>query len=215
MIVVIQCAASKRPNAGHLSTPDGKSVMFVARPDLAPRDARRLYAHPDDDCGTGSSWRDVLESYNTNPGTNPLALLPASELYFHPTYHLLVERFGIDGLYVLSAGWGLIRADYLTPNYDITFSNAPKVAKFKRRSNNATFRDFRMLPPTVSEPIVFFGSKSYVPLFCELTSAAQSQRTVFYAGNRPSAPGCMLRSFGKPFTNWQYQCAQAFARESR
>ena len=214
MIVVIQCAATKRPNAGHLCTPDGKSVMFVARPDLAPSDSSRLYAHPDDDCGTGSSWRHVLESYNTNPGTNPLGLLPAWELYCPPTYQLLMERFGIDHLYVLSAGWGLIRSDFLTPNYDVTFSTARNVPKFKRRTPNTTFRDLRLLPPTVAEPIVFFGGKGYVPLFCKLTSAVQTQRTVFYAGNRPSAPGCTLRSFGDAFTNWQYQCAQAFARES-
>ena len=213
MIVVIQCAASKRPDAGHLSTPDGKSVMFVARPDLAPHDDSRLYAHPDDDCGTGSSWRKALKSYHTNPGTNPLRLLPAWYLYCPPTYQLLVERFGFDRLYVLSAGWGLIRSDFLTPNYDVTFSAASNVPKFKRRTRHTTFHDFRMLPSTVSDPIVFFGGKSYVPLFCQLTSAVRSQRTVFYAGSRPSAPGCTLRSFGHPFTNWHYQCAQAFARE--
>ena len=188
--------------------------MFVARPALAPPDDSRLYAHPDDDCGSGSSWRHVLESYNTNPESNALGLLPAWELYCHPTYQLLVERFGIDRLYVLSAGWGLIRSDFLTPNYDVTFSGAGNVPKFKRRTHRTTFHDFRMLPSTVSDPIVFFGGKSYVPLFCQLTSAVQSQRTVFYAGKRPPAPGCTLRSFGDPFTNWQYQCARAFARES-
>jgi hypothetical protein len=30
MIAVIQCAASKKPEAGHLVTPDGKPVCFVA-----------------------------------------------------------------------------------------------------------------------------------------------------------------------------------------
>ena len=184
------------------------------RPDLAPHDDSRLYAHPDDDCGTGRSWRKVLESYNTNPGANPLRLLPACDLYCPPTYQLLVERFGVDRLYILSAGWGLIRSDFLTPNYDVTFSAARNVPMFKRRTRHTTFHDFSTLPSTVSDPIVFFGGKSYVPLFCQLTSAVQSQRTVFYAGSRPSAPACTLSSFGDPFTNWHYQCAQAFARES-
>ena len=188
--------------------------MFVARPDLVPHDDSFLYAHPDDDCGTGSSWRKVLESYNTKPGANPLRLLPALDLYCPPTYRLLVERFGIDRLYVLSAGWGLIRSDFLTPNYDVTFSTARNVPKFKRRTRHSTFHDCRMLSSTVSDHIVFFGGKNYVPLFCKLTSAVQSKRIVFYAGSRPSAPGCTLKSFGDPFTNWHYQCAQAFARDS-
>jgi hypothetical protein len=36
----------------------------------------------------------------------------------------LVEKFGIEKVFILSAGWGLIRADFLTPNYDITFSGS-------------------------------------------------------------------------------------------
>ena len=67
----------------------------------------------------------------------------------------------------------------------------------------------QLLWPPV-EPIVFFGGKSYVPLFCKLTAAAKSTRIVYYSGSSPSAPGCKLRSFGKPFTNWHYKCASAF-----
>ncbi len=36
MIVVIQCAARKRPDAGHLKSTDGRQVIFVADPDSAP-----------------------------------------------------------------------------------------------------------------------------------------------------------------------------------
>jgi hypothetical protein len=39
MIVVIQCAASKRPDAGHFLTASGKLVDFVAQPQIAPRDS--------------------------------------------------------------------------------------------------------------------------------------------------------------------------------
>jgi len=36
MIVVIQCAASKRPDAGYLVTSDGRPINFVAHPELVP-----------------------------------------------------------------------------------------------------------------------------------------------------------------------------------
>ena len=190
--------------------------MFVADPALAPRGDGLVYAHPDDDSGNGMSWRDLLWEYNkkhkASPSHNPLRLLSACQLYSPPTYEVLVDRFGLNQLYILSAGWGLIRADFLTPNYDITFSSARNVEKYKRRSPRATYRDFSLSPPVTAEDIVFLGGKSYVPLFCKLTAAATGQRTVFYAGSKPAAPGCTLRSFGKPFTNWHYQCADAFAR---
>ena len=189
--------------------------MFVADPGLAPRGDDLLYAHPDDAAGIGTSWRDVLHEYNkdykASPDKNPHDLLPAWQLYSPPTYKLLWDRFR-EKLYILSAGWGLIRADFLTPNYDITFSSARNVEKFKRRTRRATYRDFCLAPTVAAEPIVFFGGKKYVPLFCKLTAAAMGPRTVYYAGSRPPAPCCTLRSFGKPFTNWQYQCAEAFVR---
>ena len=70
MIEVIQCSASKRPDAGHLVTASGKLVDFVAHPQMAPRDLDRLYARPDDLCEDGISWRQFLLKYN-----NPLLCL--------------------------------------------------------------------------------------------------------------------------------------------
>ena len=118
--------------AGHLHAWDGREVMFVADPDLAPRDGDCIYARPDDIADTGTSWRAVLSQYNQNPDGNRLGLLPAWRLYRNSTYEILAEHFGLDRLYILSAGWGLIPANFLTPNYDITFSTARNVQKFKR-----------------------------------------------------------------------------------
>lgn len=209
MIVVIQCAAGKQHHAGHLRRPDGLEVMFVAQPDFAPPDRTRVYARPDDPLDRLKSWRTVLQEYNAAPKGNPLGLLPAWQLYRNPTYGILAERFGPDHLYILSAGWGLIRADYLTPNYDITFSKARNVEPFKRRSQRDTYEDFS-LPSGIDESILFFGGRDYIPLFCKLTANAKGHRTVFYAGNPVDAPGCTLQRFGEPFTNWHYQCARDF-----
>lgn len=214
MIVVIQCAARKAADAGHLRTQDGRKVMFVANPDHAPRDGDCIYARPDDTADTGTSWRTVLRQYNENPGDNRLGLLPAWRLYRNPTYEILAEHCGLDRLYILSAGWGLIRADFLTPNYDITFSTAQNVLRFQRRRRHDNYRDFRMLPSDASELILFFGGRDYIQLFCTLTADSASQRTVFYAGKEPAAPGCRVRRFGKPYTNWHYQCAKVYVDEN-
>lgn len=186
--------------------------MFVARPDDAPSGGNQIHARPDDISDTGKSWRNVLCEYNAASGDNPLGLLPAWRFYKNQTYEILADHCGHERLYILSAGWGLIRADFLTPNYDITFSKASNVERFKRRSRKDTYEDFA-LPSGTTDSIVFFGGRDYVPLFCKLTARTKVHRTVFYAGKGGiDAPGCALRRFGNAFTNWHYQCAKAFVK---
>lgn len=210
MIVVIQCAASKKPDAGYLQRRDGRKVLFVAYPENVPADMPYAYARPDDIADTGRSWRDELLRYNDAPGNNPLGLLPAWQLYENETYALLAERYGKDRLYILSAGWGLIAADFLTPKYDITFS--AQADGFKRRSKKDRYNDLRMLPVDTEEPVVFFVSKEYVRLTCELTNGLKSRRYLFYNSKTgPDAPDCILKKYDtRTRTNWQYECAKAF-----
>ena len=213
-IVVIQCAGSKRSNAGYLRHPDGRKVLFVARPDCAPQNGQYTYDHPDGNCDTGEAWREKLLRYNdlykNTPGNNPLGLLPAWKLYQNPVYAHLEERYGLERLYILSAGWGLIKADFLTPNYDITFSNNGEL--YKRRYNGDPYRDLRMLPDYAANSVVFFGGKSYIKLFCSLTEHVKGTRHVFYNSHtEPDAPGCELIKFDtNTKTNWHYECVQAF-----
>lgn len=81
MIAVIQCAPTKRRDAGFLRKKDGTPVLFVADPAAAPPTDRCVYARPDDLSDTGATWRQVLMQYNENPGNNSLGLLKACELY--------------------------------------------------------------------------------------------------------------------------------------
>jgi len=210
MIIVIQCAAKKQPGAGHLMSTAGKRVVFVAEPDAAPADSALLYARPDDPSCTGESWRQELLKYNDGSPNNPRDLYPAWKLYKNKTYGRLVDRFGPQKVYILSAGWGLIRADFLTPNYDITFS--PSAKGYTRRRKADRYQDFRMLPIEADGRIVFFGGKDYLPLFSALTSAIRGRKTVFYNASRvPEAPGCKLKRFEtKRRINWHYECANAF-----
>lgn len=210
MIAVIQCAANKRPGAGHLLASDGRPLQFVAHPEAAPADDAVMYAQPDDLRDTGVSWREALLKYNLEKRDNPLRLFSAYQLYDHKTYGRLVDRLGVDSVYILSAGWGLIAAGFLTPYYDITFSQ--KADGYKRRRKADAYQDFRMLPEQTREDILFFGGKDYLPLFCGLTSGIKSRKTVFFnLAQAPQVPGCILRRFEtRTKTNWHYECANAF-----
>ena len=217
MIVVIQCAAGKNPSAGHMLTENKQPVMFVADPQKAPADESIIYKRPDDLARSGLSWRGAFIEYNGKyknaASGNPLGLLPAWKLYKNPAYGELVSAFGIQNVFILSAGWGLIPADFLTPNYDITFSASADA--YKRRHRRDCYEDLAMLPKDTGKQVVFVGGKSYVPLFCSLTGGVRSERTVFYnSQTAPNAPGCVRPRFmTKTRTNWHYECARKLVRE--
>ncbi len=210
MIVVMQCAAGKREDAGYLRTRDGRRVIFVGDPVLAPPTEGFVYARPDDMSDQGGTWRDVLLRYNRTEPTNPLHLLPAVALYKNNAYRALAAKQGNDRVYVLSAGWGLIPATFLTPYYDITFSKAADI--WKRRSRTDAYADLCFLPPDTEESVVFVGGKDYLPLFARLTSMLSVRRIVFYNSMLPPhAPGCHLVRFNTSTrTNWHYECVDAF-----
>lgn len=213
MKVVIQCAAQKDSDAGYWRTDAGKAVSFVASPAQATLSRKMMYARPDDTSDQGVSWRSLVGDYNKAPGLNPLNLYPAYRLYRNHTYRALAEKFGIENTFILSAGWGLIRSDFLTPQYDITFSGVADIAN--RRRKNDYYSDFCMLPDDGAE-IVFFGGKDYLPLFLSLTGALKGKRIVFYnSASCPNVPGCTVRRYKTATrTNWHYQCAKAFIAEA-
>ena len=212
-IAAIQCAAAKSPSAGHFVSPNEGRILFVAAPECAPRDSAIVYRRPDECAPSGITYRQMLVDYNRHDRKdNPFGLLTAWRLYKNDTYRQLVEHLGISNVFILSAGWGLVAADYLLPNYDITFSNSARgESAYKRRRQRDKYRDFAMLPRTVAQSVFFFGGKDYVPLFCRLTEGI-GRRTVFYnSGNPPPAPGCTLkRHHTNTRTNWHYECARKF-----
>lgn len=211
MIIVIQCAAKKDPCAGQLHDLNGRKVKFVANSELAPMNPEYRYARPDDVADTGATWRAELLKYNENFPNNPHGLLPAWQLYANPTYRLLAGKYALERLFILSAGWGLISANFLTPDYDITFSGS--ACAYKRRHKKEIYDDFCMLPDNNGEPLVFFGGKDYVSLFCSLTERHNGPRHIFYNSRTPpEAPGCTLHEYPTAMrTNWHYKCAQALA----
>ncbi len=208
--IVIQCAASKMPSAGHLRTQDGRNVLFVARPLEAPARPSFIHARPDDLSDDGThTWRQHLVEYNEQHyGDNPLGLLPAYRLYAREEYRRLIERFGLDNVFILSAGWGLIRAAFLTPNYDITFS--AQADRYKRRQSSEPYRDFSQMPAQSDRPILFLGGRDYLPLFEKMTTHACGSKIIFHQSEAVSRrPGFQYRHYETSTrTNWHYLCAQ-------
>lgn len=206
--VVIQCAATKQPEAGHLIGEDGNPILFVARPDRAPKTKDILYQRPDDLALDGRTWRAHLLDYNRR-SHNPLGILPAWQLYRPPVYGELADAFGLENLFILSAGWGLLAAGFLTPQYDITFTNQADI--HKRRSRRDRFADFRMPPDDREQPVVFLGGRDYVGLFRALTRGSAGKRIVFYnSANAPDVTDCRCVRFKTTTrTNWHYECARA------
>ena len=213
MKIVIQCAGSKTPSAGSFRMMDGRQVFFVADPTVLVQNDF-FYAKPDDLAEESEeSWRQKLVEYNKSfADKNPLHLLPAYKLYTNPAYSRLVGKFGKKNVFILSAGWGIIPADFLTPPYDITFSASGD--QLNRRRKYHTYQDFSMIENDGDE-VVFLGGKSYLPLFYDLTKDLKGQRTIFY--NSLTPPGRLLRNVRMvrfettTRTNWHYKCAQALS----
>lgn len=172
MQVIIQCAGSKTispsDERGYFRTGSGKRVKFVGRPELAEPEQGVIFCRPDDPSDEpGMSWRHLLRRY-VETGTNPFGLKRACELYANKIYINLVDHFGPDNVFILSAGWGLISANFPTPAYDITFSSPRKDKKTGkerrevRRSEEDEYQDFQDLPQDVSSPVMCFVTQTYM-----------------------------------------------------
>jgi len=207
MRVVIQCAGRKTSNAT-FRTSDGRSVVFVACPANATADPAVLHAHPDDPSDrAGQTWRERVVAENAQP-TLAEPLIPAGQLYSDKAYATLERHFGVDRLFILSAGWGLVRADFLLPAYDITFSKAADT--YNRRGKDRRFEDFNALSTEPGDDTVFLGGKDYVPLFASLMKPVPGRKLILFQSKLPPAvPGFATQRYvTRKRTNWYYECAK-------
>jgi hypothetical protein len=209
--IVIQCAGSKHEEAGMLTTVSEEKVLFAAHPERYTGQDK-CYRPDDIREGTGFTWREYLESYNRQ-GSNPNHLFRAGELYKPPIYRALISKFDATNVFILSAGWGLVRSDYLIPYYDITFSNQGEPSA--KRCTSDRFEDFNQLSIVDIHPdetIYFFGGQSYLSLYCSMTQSI-SARKVIYHSHSASIQIQGYESIPSPFpgsTNWHYKCAEGF-----
>lgn len=159
---------------------------------------------------------------------DPFKLLQAYKLYKPKIYTQLVEVFGKDNVYILSAGWGLIRASFLTPKYNITFSEGKKIKVFQQRNYTCdNYSDFNHLQEDShlmnisDDTVVFFGTDSskngvkngYLPLFCDLTKAYPGPQIAYYYHSKDKLKDKNVEFVSYQTTarqNWHYQCARKF-----
>jgi hypothetical protein len=210
--IVIQCGADKR--GAYLRTADGDRVEFCAQPRLGSFSPGRIYARPDDPAAPSGTWRSILSAYNesfTRTGENPDNLSSAWQLYVNVAYRSLAEAFGTKNIYILPAGWGLVHALSLPPNYNITFSGQADPIAIRRKGD--VYHDAMQMPDDISGPVLFLRGLSYLPMFLRLTNDVQAERIVYYSSiRRPDTPGARLvRYETNARTNWHYQCAHDLA----
>jgi len=254
MIAVIQCAGSKQERP--LRDVRGTEIEFVALPDNAnqfhpdsPIDGKSEYAifnrHGE------KTWRDFVVHYNdyfVKTGSNSQTLCNAVDLYtpkyksqhemfasgkWQSPYKQLYESSKVSRTYILSAGWGLVRGDFLLPKYDITFSEKKNIEESRKRKNaQYEFKDFNhLLEDSLAatwdknESIIFIGTKGhgtngYLPLFDKLTQCIDNKIVMSdlvipriqqqkYKGRTEFVH--MPEPYPqKSYTNWQYQCVDFF-----
>jgi hypothetical protein len=220
MQIIIQCASTKKPGAGAFRTVDGEQVRFVGVPEACSDRTARV-ARPDEPSDIpGLTWRDRLSEYNNQHDVdNPWQLARAYELYAPSAYVRLVRRFGIENIFILSAGWGLVRADYLLPDYDVTFS--AQADAYKRRRVKDHYADFNHMKPLKNGHMVFFGGRDYRPLLYALLAETAGEKILFdrvapeTAAQNRFEHGWCVRSFPTArLTNWHYGCAEALIEGS-
>ncbi len=134
---------------------------------MAPVNNEYIYKSPNDIYNNGITYIEELSQYNRQD-KNPLHLLPAYRLYDNEVYRDLVNKYGLENIFILSAGWGLISADFLTPNYNITFSTSRNIKPEFRRKKSAIYNDLCHLSIDSTDDLIFIGGKDYQPLFDKL-----------------------------------------------
>jgi hypothetical protein len=167
---------------------------------------------------TSKTWREHLHAYNSHGG-NPNHLLQAGELYSLPAYRQLfrADAVGPENLYILSAGWGLVRSDFFLPDYDITFSQ--QAARWKRRMKNAVFHDFAHLTQAClasDETVYFFGGTDYLPLYYRLMRGLVARKIIYFKAAKFPRDNAFeyIRYECHKSRNWHYDCVTDFLASS-
>ena len=214
MKIVMPCAAGKKEEAGYFMS-GNRRVLFVANPALVQASPDVIYARPDDISPEGKTWRQLLSEYNSR-AENPFNLAHAIDLYENDAYRGLAKKFGMENVFILSAGWGLVSADFRLPQYDITFKKLKGNDAHKTRGKKDAYQDYIHLAKQGEDLVAFVGVKDYLDFFVSMTRGRKSRRIVFYnSGTTPKVEGCEVRRYKtQQRTAWQYSCARELMSET-
>jgi hypothetical protein len=208
MKIVISCC--NRKNGGPFIH-NGRMINFISQVNqVVPND--EMYFHPDDLVPNEDiTWRELVKQQDLNNN-----LQPAYELYRPAIYSLLFQKFGKD-LYIFTAGWGIIRADFKLPKYNITFSNNNNIPNYARRDIKQDFKDFNHLEGIAqNEEIILIAGRDYVLPFCKLTENFPNNKIIIYKNEELLNHNQYLNNNNFQLrhyqtnrrTNWHYEYAQ-------
>lgn len=208
MKIIISCC--DRKNGNPFSYND-ETINFVSRVNEVILN-NTLYFHPDDLIPNENiTWRELIAQQEIRDDL-PLAY----NLYRPNIYRSLFEQYQND-LFIFSAGWGIIRADFRLPKYNVTFSNSQNIPIYARRNNDDIFNDFNHLLGTEeNERIVLIAGYDYVLPFCQLTENLPNEKIIIYKNQNLLNNNPYLNNNNFQFqhyqtnrrTNWHYEFAQ-------
>lgn len=137
-IIILPCTAKK------IDIP-----FFFGKNFCAKTDGKNI-VRPFDKNENGKTWYEVVEE---NQNSTSDALSEAYKLYLPKgdkfLYREVYEIFG-DRLLILSSGWGLVKATYRLPLYEITF-NETKADINHRNYIDTNYNDINHLPETLKK----------------------------------------------------------------
>lgn len=228
MKVVIQCAGRKEKAAKTFAL-KGVAQTFVANPS-GENQVRPWDEIPTLACKT---WIDCVQAFRCQIGWDIFEhagisisgsglLTECGRLYLPDAYSALVNRLGKENVYILSAGWGLVRADAGIPKYDVTFSAGQDVLPYARVTPQS-----RSKSPSISDDmpgndeIHFFITPKYMEYWSQSFSGKDSdrQRYVFHwkkgAKNLPAGiheGNVIWHELGDMRMNWHYAAVYRFLK---
>ena len=207
MKIIISCCDRKN---GMTFQQDGDKINFVSNVNEVSSN-NELYFHPDNLIPNENiTWRELIAKQE-----NRIDLLSTYILYKPNIYKLLFQHYGND-LFIFSAGWGIVRADYKLPKYNVTFSNGKNIPFYARRKKNDVFNDFNQLEGLdLNERIIFIAGKDYVSTFCQLTNHLPNEKIIIYKSQDVLIDNPYLNKNNFQFfhyqtntrTNWHYEFA--------
>jgi hypothetical protein len=215
MKLIISCCERKN---GKLFIHNGETINFVSNINEftpnKPNDG--LFFHPDDLIPNEKiTWRNLVSQQEIRND-----LLQTYNLYRPKIYSSLFQHFGFD-LFIFSAGWGIVRADYKLPKYDVTFSNGNNIPTYAIRNQDDIFNDFNQLEGIdENERIIFIGGKNYVLPFCLLTDHLPNEKIIYYKNkdvlkNNPYKKNNFQFIYYETNrrTNWHYEIADKLIKK--
>lgn len=176
MKIVISCCDSKN---GSLFQHNGAVINFVSQV-TGLAQVNGLNVRPDDSIPNESiTWRELIAQQQIRGD-----LQLAYRLYKPSIYSSMYQHYKND-FFIFSAGWGIVRADFRLPKYNVTFSHNQNVPAYARRRRDDVFNDFNQLEGTEGdERIVLIAGKDYVLPFCQLTEDLPNEKIIIYKSKR-------------------------------